>query len=125
METSTKTSKQVLALALVILNRGRKAWAMYLEECEQASKEGYRPHYCFHGTNLWTDYDNICGMCEDHGNYWNYQTYAAIALGEATRAFEKVQERHGHLIAMMQDGAPSEVLMKLNEWALEPVARLR
>lgn len=37
----------------------------YLREVEEAHEEGYRPPHCFHGTNLWTDYDNICGPCED------------------------------------------------------------
>jgi hypothetical protein len=26
---------------------------------------GYRFPHCIHGTSLWTDYDNICGGCED------------------------------------------------------------
>lgn len=37
----------------------------YLREVEDAAEEGFRIHYCFHGTNLWTDYDPICGPCED------------------------------------------------------------
>lgn len=37
----------------------------YLREVEEAHEEGFSPHYCFHGTNLWTDYDPICGYCED------------------------------------------------------------
>lgn len=37
----------------------------YLREVEEAHEEGFRPPYCFHGTNLWTDYDPICGYCED------------------------------------------------------------
>lgn len=37
----------------------------YLREVEEAYEEGFRPHYCFHGTNLWTDYDPICGYCEE------------------------------------------------------------
>lgn len=26
---------------------------------------GYRFPHCIHGASLWTDYDNICGWCED------------------------------------------------------------
>lgn len=37
----------------------------YLRECEEYAEQGYRPATCFHGTSLWTDYDNICGPCED------------------------------------------------------------
>lgn len=38
---------------------------LYLREVEDAYEEGFRAPYCFHGTNLWTDYDPICGYCED------------------------------------------------------------
>lgn len=27
--------------------------------------KGYRFPHCIHGTSLWTDYDNICGGCEE------------------------------------------------------------
>src|SRR4051812_25868549 len=27
--------------------------------------KGYSFPYCEHGSSLWTDYDNICGGCED------------------------------------------------------------
>jgi len=27
--------------------------------------QGYTFPYCIHGTSRWTDYDNICGGCED------------------------------------------------------------
>lgn len=37
----------------------------YLLSVEQDRKDGHRPSHCFHGTNLWTDYDPICGYCED------------------------------------------------------------
>lgn len=39
--------------------------ADYLQECHSLAEDGYRPATCFHGTNLWTDYDNICGPCEE------------------------------------------------------------
>jgi hypothetical protein len=39
--------------------------ADYALECEADRRNGHRPHYCIHGTNQWTDYDNICGGCED------------------------------------------------------------
>lgn len=37
----------------------------YRKAQEEAAKEGFRPQYCIHGTNQWTDYDNICPGCED------------------------------------------------------------
>ena len=38
--------------------------AQYVQYCADMAKEGYAPQYCIHGTNQWTDYDNICGGCE-------------------------------------------------------------
>jgi len=48
--------------ALVDIRRRR---AEYEEDCREWARQGYAPHYCIHGTNLWVDYDNICGPCED------------------------------------------------------------
>lgn len=51
--------------------------AQYREDCEQDRAEGHRPHYCIHGTNQWTDYDNICGGCEDGLTVWDMAENAA------------------------------------------------
>lgn len=70
----------------------------YEEAQRDAAKEGFRPHYCIHGTNLWTDYDNICGGCED-GEFTQYSTptevraYArAVAEGEEAREARQAEE---------------------------------
>jgi hypothetical protein len=39
--------------------------AKHDEDCSTWGAQGVRPQYCLHGTNQWTDYDNICGACED------------------------------------------------------------
>lgn len=64
----------------------------------EAAKDGFRPHYCIHGTNLWTDYDNICGGCED-GTFTQYSSpeqvraYARdIAEGEKAREARQAKE---------------------------------
>jgi hypothetical protein len=53
----------------------------YEEDCESWAEQGYRPHYCFHGVNLWTDYDPICGRCEDSDD-WRDTEAKSIALAE-------------------------------------------
>ena len=80
MKTKTRTDRLVLAYALVAIKGLRKRDAAYREECEEYAKQGYAPHYCKHGTNLWTDYDNICGPCEDSAS--NYEI--ALAYGHET-----------------------------------------
>ena len=51
--------------------------ASYREDCDQDRAEGHRQHYCIHGTNQWTDYDNICGGCEDGLTVWDMAEHAA------------------------------------------------
>jgi hypothetical protein len=58
-------SKQLLTLAAAISADMLRGYERYLEECDEWQRKGYRPHYCEHGTNRWTDYDNICGGCEE------------------------------------------------------------
>lgn len=52
-----ETHKDFARLQLVISD--------YNEMVEDCAKHGYRARYCIHGTDQWTDYDNICGYCED------------------------------------------------------------
>lgn len=37
----------------------------YHEEAREYAGQGFRSHYCFHGVNMWVDYDCACGACED------------------------------------------------------------
>lgn len=58
-------NKTMLRIAMALSARYEADYADYLAECESYRARGQRPHYCEHGTNQWTDYDNICGGCED------------------------------------------------------------
>ena len=53
------------ARSLELVRRMRRAQVEWLEAADAYAKEGYRPQFCIHGTNQWTDYDNICGGCEE------------------------------------------------------------
>lgn len=58
-----------LRTALIIF-KVRKAQTIRMfesaaEDAAQDRRDGHRAHYCVHGMNLWTDYDPICGPCED------------------------------------------------------------
>jgi hypothetical protein len=116
------TDKATLKLALKILKRIRGQWDAYEQECAEYLKEGFRPHYCFHGTNLWTDYDNICGWCEEYGNSWSYELAMRQSLDEARAAIEAKQKRVDLLISMRIGKVPVEDWGKLMIWAHEPLA---
>ena len=57
--------KLYLHMAVAYMRRLTERRRMYEEECERDARNGHRAHYCIHGTNQWTDYDNICGPCEE------------------------------------------------------------
>lgn len=81
------------AIALSEVKRFRKMFELHEEDRQDYAKQGYRNHYCVHGTNLWTDYDNICGPCEDGYGSWDYQLFAELAIQNAREAV-----RHAHKI---------------------------
>lgn len=85
--TPVRLEKHVLRLALKIYREMTASYAQYEAECEQDRSNGHRPSHCEHGTYQWTDYDNICGPCED-----GY----TLSTPEARRraALDAAKERH-------------------------------
>jgi hypothetical protein len=115
--------KHTTKLAIHIFNWYAKQWASYEVECEEYSKQGYRPYACFHGTRLWTDYDPMCGMCEDGYGWFDPMLYRQLAISQAKQAFKEFNERleiytkattahapldHGKMITWVSD--------PLNQW---------
>lgn len=42
--------------------RARREWEAEAQEC---ARQGFRPMTCEHGTYMWTDWDPMCGACEE------------------------------------------------------------
>ena len=76
--------------------------------------KGYSFPYCEHGKSLWTDYDNICGGCED-----GYSVYQ-LALWSAQEKYAEYQKRTDWLLGAPRN-LPREKLFDLIDWACEPV----
>ena len=92
--TLTRAQRKLMLLTAVAYMRAlNERRHMYEEECERDARNGYRAHYCIHGTNQWTDYDNICGPCEDG------YTDRELALMEAHAAVSDYMRR----LRMYQD----------------------
>lgn len=72
------------------------------------------PSACVHGSNAWTDYDNICGPCED--GYSLYQ----LAIWEADKRMTDHRERRDWLFAAPKsfnwDGRRD-----LIDWVMAPI----
>lgn len=92
------------------------------QEEREAAEQGFRPHYCIHGTNQWTDYDNICYGCEEG------VTLLKMAVSRAAARITEGHRRCDIMLPMMglsrvdMDalGIDGEFLKRAVEWALEP-----
>jgi hypothetical protein len=96
--TSHKRTRDRFALAAV--KRFRRYHADYLAECESDRRQGYRPHYCEHGTNQWTDYDNICGPCEDGRTHDYGPDIYRDAIAAADTALAEIDKLAAFLTAL-------------------------
>lgn len=106
------------ALAMQEVKRLRKLVADYEEECRQAWKDGYNPHYCIHGTNLWVDWDCACWKCEAGGLDPRIPTEMyRIALDNAKEAWTEALRRNALILPLLREWSlPEEVKQGLIEW---------
>jgi hypothetical protein len=116
-----ETKKMVLTIAAHIFKDYEKAWAKYDQDCEQSWRAGYRPSHCFHGTNLWTSYDPMCGPCEDGLGWFNREEYRKLALGQAHRDVEEWHKRVILWTTISANNVPGIDYGQLIEWVGEPV----
>jgi len=85
--------------ALAAIKEVRAEHAAYLSDMDDLRKEGYGPSHCFHGTDRWTDYDNICGYCEEG------LTLQEMALGRAKHRYSEVERKlHAYVAASNEFG---------------------
>lgn len=112
----------LMPLALHIFKDFEARWARFEEEKDEYYREGYRPQYCFHGTNLWVDYDPICQACEDGYGWFDRQAYRRLSLDIAFRECAEWDKRVALLTALKDANAPVE-WGTLLEWAAEPITK--
>lgn len=106
-------------LHLKAMRRAVTGWDAY---AAAMYRQGYRPERCIHGRYQWTDYDPICGGCED-GVLASYDLHQqALEAGKADAAeFERRIDLVNALTARGHSSPPEEVLVQLRTWAVEPV----
>jgi hypothetical protein len=122
METKTKTPTFILKLAVKIFALYGKQWEAYDAECAEYAAQGYRPYSCFHGTSLWSDYDVMCGACEDGYGWFDPMLYRQMALSEAKRAYEEFDERLSIYTKASAKHAPMDY-GKMILWVSEPLTK--
>jgi hypothetical protein len=83
-----------------------------------AGGRGYTFPHCIHGKSRWTDYDNICGGCEDSLSVYDE------ALSLAHTWFRDYQGRMATYRAARAAEAPREVMEPLGKWVTECLTRV-
>lgn len=78
-----------------------------------AGGSGYRFPQCIHGMSYWTDYDNICGPCEDSLTVYQEALYAGHRDAAA------YLDRMSVVQYAVDQGVPSEIVADLTTWGLE------
>lgn len=124
------TYYRLAAAKLRELKRDREIWE---EGYRQDAVEGYRASRCFHGTYLWTDYDPICGECEDEGFYPTDEVLARRALRFALEQASLIMARSAVLTTALNEanlrglhvGSNEPWVDALSNWALMPAAHLK
>lgn len=86
------SNRMTLVLAAAIARKLEAGYQDYLDECEQHRREGHRPQHCEHGSSQWTDYDNICGLCEDGWTMSDGVMRRTYALQQAHRRVAKAEQ---------------------------------
>lgn len=120
--------RHVRKRALAYVTAIKRSWHEYLSAREywhrhgDGKKKGYTYPYCFHGTYQWTDYDNICGGCEDSFNGYNPLTFYRWAIGKAHQDYaEHVRRAEWLLSAPRLDDIPTELRRQLIDWTMQPI----
>lgn len=90
--------------------------------------KGYDFPACIHGMSRWTDYDNICGGCEDGWGYWDYARTLEM-YADQVRFARKQWERRAAKVSEFLNGIPrseetTELRSVLVDWSLEPMTRI-
>jgi hypothetical protein len=99
-------SPDVARLAMKLSAAYSARYDEYLADCESDRANGYRAHYCEHGTDQWTDYDNICGGCEEGYSFSDGVYRRTVALTEAKKRMRS--------LAAMQ-----ETMRSMRQWSVE------
>lgn len=74
---------------------------------------GYRFPECIHGMSLWTDYDNICGGCEDGLTVYQEALYAGHRDAAA------YLDRMSVVQYAVDQGVPAPIIEDLTTWGLD------
>lgn len=102
----------------------------YREECREYKEQGFAPHYCKHGTNLWVDYDPICPGCEDGMSLdEEAEMIAGNVMHDYQERTDQVMEtlerlhtfRREAMLSLEQEDALRNAAKALMDYAMQPL----
>lgn len=92
MTTKAEIRKhRVYQLAAKLAAEYYQEYLEYLAACKLYIQEGFTPHYCEHGVNMWTDYDPICGSCEQGLTMGDGVMRRSLALKRARDCYARAE----------------------------------
>lgn len=120
--------KQELLRALQYLAAIKSQWQTFLDDREawyrhgDGKRKGYSYPYCFHGASQWTDYDNICGGCEDSFNGYNPMTFYRWALDKAHQDYNEHRRRSEWFCSAPPElWQEADLYRRIIEWCMAPI----
>ena len=77
--------------------------------------KGWAYPYCPHGTSQWTDYDNICGRCEDGHSVYQ------LAIWAAQEKAAEIKERIDWLTSAPKSFRHTDMWKETLDWAIKGI----
>ena len=127
--------KTELKRALEYLTAIKRSWNDFLADREawyrsgdgrptSQGGKGYSFPYCFHGSSQWTDYDNICGGCEDSFTGYNPMTFYRWALDKGHQDYMEHKRRSEWFCSAPHDlYRDRDLYSRIIDWCMEPIKR--
>ncbi len=115
-------SPRVARVAMILANGFAADYAAYREAAEESTRnprtgrKEWREAFCEHGSSLWTDYDNICGGCEDGRTMGDAKQRYARAIDEAKYLVELSDDMHRIMQMMIRAGVEFDRAAYVEMW---------
>lgn len=129
-ELPQHAKRDVLKRAAEYVRLIKARWAKYQEEVDiwyrsgEGRTRGYRFPACFHGKSNWTDYDNICGGCEDGFTGYNPLEFYRWAFNKAMSDYRELRKRSKWFCSAPPELFADEVLYRrIIDWCMEPIRK--
>jgi hypothetical protein len=114
-------TRKIYSIALELIEAERRNYQEYDKAVDDWYRDPTTQHLrfpnCIHGTSNWTDYDNICGACEDGDGDFDYLRVAARSLAGAKERWKNYWDAQRSYVWMISHGYDAEKAGEFSQWA--------